>query len=410
MKKIAVSILVLVFFITSALSYLGFGGGLDKYWPVVGESIKQVRNGFYYPFGFSIEAANKMRVRQGVEFGTQNEGLAQVSLFDGRALVTLLGNSKLTVSDVLLAKASPASAGRDGAAPAGNATGQAPSFMPGMDNPSSQVAAAANSKQPLDMLVLSDFIGIAFVELYSPLIIRFDGGGVIGNGLRLRLVPYSEAKLSAGKELQYPVRLLLFKPEKRRGMESIICLNLPEGLNLEVWLNDYRGYAMGRQTQFSFNRTPGVMETNLLSESDNKKLIRWLQVEGVWSGAAQPESLNLELRQTVRGIFDDSLEAVSANLSADTLAEMKALVYEWWMLGWISNKAEESLHAPKPVMSLEPASMTPPAQAPTVPGTPAVTGGNQTIPAQAPSTIPAVPGVAETPATTEGTGAPDSTR
>lgn len=385
MKKIAVSILVLVFLITSSLSYLVFGGGLDRHWPVLGESIKQVRNGFYYPFGFSIEAQNDIRIREGVPFGTQNEGLAQVSLFDGLALVTLLGNSGLTVSGVDAAKAAP----KDAPGSAGNATKQSPAggaFMPGLDTPSSQ--AAANNRQALDKLLLSDFTGIAFIELYAPMIIRFDGPGVIGNGLRLRLAPQSGTTWYTGKKFINPARLLLFKPEKRRGMESIICLSLPEPLNLEVWLNDHRGYAMGRQTQFSFNRTPGLMETELLSENDNKKLIRWLQMEGVWSGKSQPEGLDMEVREAVRKVFEDSLATVSESLSPDTLAALEALIYEWWMLGWVNSSTVNGLHAPQPVLPLGQSAQTPAAASPL----PAANGGNQSGPAQSP--VPRTTGTA----------------
>lgn len=369
MKKIVVAILVLIFFAVSSLSYIAFSGGLNKYWPVVGESITPVHNAYYYALGFSIQAADKMVVRRGVEFGTRNQGVSQVSLMNGRVLITLLGNSNLTVSDVSLAKVplnltAGASGGgnvfRDKNSPektaGGNKGGQSPAaaFMPEPDNPA-QTGGAAESdsgNQELDKLMLSDFTGIAFLELHSPLLIHFDGPGVIGNGLRLRLAPYNVTQASAGKTLQYPVRLLLFKPEKRRGMESVICLTLPDGFTLEVWLNDHRGYAMGRQTQFAFNRTPGVMETELLSADDNDKLIRWLQMEGVWSGASLPASLNKETRQMMREILDDSLNMVSSSLSPTMTAELKALIYEWWMLGWTGGKANGNVHAPQPRVPL----------------------------------------------------------
>lgn len=371
MKKIAVIILVLVFCISSSLGYLFYGGGLDKYYPVVGESVKQVRNGFYSLFGISVEAKNSLQVRQGIEFGTYNEGLAQVSLLDGQVLVTLLGNSHLTVSDTAPFKPAPALNGE---------TSPGNDFMPGLDDPSHQAAVIVNSNE-LDQLVLSDFTGIAFIEMRSPVMrIRFDGAGVIGNGLRLRLrpAPNSDINPDVVKELKVPVSVLLFKPEKRRGLESIICLNLPESMNLEVWLNEHRGYAMGMQTQFSFNRTPGTMETSLLSEADSKKLVRWLQVEGVWSGESPAVSIGIETRQAVRKVLDASLTAVSASLSANTLDSLKALIYEWSMLGWISinNKADDVADTPQPVMMLERTDATSAA-----PVAPELNGDNQTAPA-----------------------------
>ncbi|SHN54781.1 hypothetical protein [Desulfovibrio litoralis] len=299
MKKWLSILLISLTIITIGLIYLFSTGGFDKLYPVIGQAVTPPVNATY-SFGLiDLNAKDNLRVRENMKVASDNQGHLNLSVLDGRLLVNLLGNSNLTFKNVLFDQKNQVIK-LDPKTSADLTTQQMIKKYPEILN--SSISLTQEAIKPSDSsndfliakpnkIVFDNFQGLVFLEIFNPIILQIDGTGALGNSILIRVVQTKNDDFDQ-KVSKEPVRILLLKPEKKKGVEGILYFGseqTQEKFVVEV-LSPYKNiYLVNKNHQLIFNKIPGQIDYEAISESDQSNLYSLLVSQKAWTKTGEQD-------------------------------------------------------------------------------------------------------------------------